>query len=94
MADDRGAGQPSQLRIGCVFGLRNGMFCRVLHTQMDEVIDFSLGGETLKISWALAVRVRFPLSIVQGSFPPVPSILGPRSEEFPAGIPSVRCKGR
>ncbi len=49
---NRGVGQPSQLRIGCVFGLRNGMFCRVLHTQIDEVIDFSLCGETLKICWA------------------------------------------
>ncbi len=53
---------PSRLRIGCVFGSRNGMFCRVLHTQLLEVVEFVVSEETLKICWAFAsVRVRLPL---------------------------------
>ncbi len=31
VAGNRGVGQSSQLRIGCVFGSRNVTFCRVLH---------------------------------------------------------------
>ena len=38
MADDRGEGPSSRLRIGCVFRSRKGTFCRVLHTQVLEVI--------------------------------------------------------
>ncbi len=37
-----GGGLSSWLRIGCVFGSRNVTFCRVLHTQLLEVIEFAL----------------------------------------------------
>ncbi len=42
VAGCRGGGLSSWLRIGCVLGSRNGMFCRVLHTQVLEVIEFAL----------------------------------------------------
>ncbi len=40
VAGNRGVGQPSRLRIGCVLRSRKGTFCRVLHTQVLEVIEF------------------------------------------------------
>ena len=43
-------GLSSRLRIGCVFGSRNGIFCRVLHTQVLEVVEFAVPKETLKIA--------------------------------------------
>ncbi len=52
VADDRGKDLSIRLRIGCVFGSRNGIFCRALHTQVLEVIEFAVSRATLKICWA------------------------------------------
>ncbi len=74
VAGNWGVGLSRRLRIGCVFWSRKGTFCRVLHTQVSEVIDFAVPRVTLKICWAFApVGVRLPLSApaFQMTFPRV-----------------------
>ncbi len=45
---------PARLRIGCVFESQNRIICRVLHTQVLEVMEFAVPKGTLKIFWAFA----------------------------------------
>ncbi len=55
---DRGKDLSIRLRIGCVFGSRNGIFCRALHTQVLEVIEFAVSRATLKVCLASLVPLR------------------------------------
>ncbi len=47
--ESRGLISPGPVRIGCVFRSRKGTFCRVLHTQVLEVIELTVSRLGLRI---------------------------------------------